>query len=271
MVAADEFYTHGHHPVVVDSHAKRSVADSAQFLLPHLQPDAHLLDFGCGPGSITADLARLIGPKGRVIGIDNSAEALAIARRDADAPGLEYHQASVYDIPFVDASFDLAYGHQVLQHLSDPVAALNEVRRVLKPGGLVAVRDADFGTMTHHPHYPELDTWLEVYHLVARGNGGEPDAGRRLSEWVRDAGFVDIVASTSSWHYTTPPARLEWAQLWANRLTLPRFIDRAAELSLEHTIEPIAAAWLRWATEPDGWFSFVHGEVIAVRPAADAT
>jgi ubiquinone/menaquinone biosynthesis C-methylase UbiE len=263
MADTDEFYTHGHHRVVVNAHATRSAADSAQFLLPYLRDDLRLLDFGCGPGSITADLARYVGS---VVGVDSSPEAIAIARRDAAAPNVTYQEGSVYDLPFADDSFDVAYGHQILQHLADPVAALVEVRRVLRPGGLVAVRDSDFGSMTHHPHYTELDAWLDIYHQVARSNGGEPDAGRRLPEWVRAAGFQDVIATASSWHYTTPEQRLWWAQLWADRIRLPRFVDRAAALGLAAEIDQMAAAWLRWADEPDGWFAFVHGEVIATGP-----
>ena len=263
---ADEFYTHGHDKVVVNAHATRTVADSAQFLLRHLEASVRLLDFGCGPGSITVGLAEHVE---KVVGIDSSAEAIAAAKSDAVASNVEYLEASVYNLPFPDDSFDIAYGHQVLQHLRDPVAALSEVRRVLMAGGLVAVRDADFGSMIHHPHYPELDTWLDVYHQIARANGGEPDAGRRLAEWTHRAGYEDIAATSSSWNYATPERRLWWARLWADRIRLPRFADRAAELGLADAIEPIAAAWLQWAAEPDGWFAFVHGEVVARKPGGD--
>lgn len=262
-----EFYTHGHHPVVVTAHAQRTVADSAAFLLPYLEGDVRLLDLGCGPGSITADFANHVGDGGSIVGVDQSPDAIAIARAEATRPNVEYREGSVYELPFPDESFDVAYGHQILQHLSDPVAALQEVRRVLRPGGLVAVRDADFGSMTHHPHTPGLDTWLELYCTVARSNGGEPDAGRRLALWVTEAGFGGIVSSVSAWSYTTPAERIAWAQLWADRTRLPRFVDRAGELGLGEDIEEIADAWLRWAQAPDGWFAFLHGEVVAVKPA----
>jgi ubiquinone/menaquinone biosynthesis C-methylase UbiE len=260
-----EFYTHGHSRPVVQSHASRSVADSARFLVPYLTAGIELLDFGCGPGSITADLGNYVGASGRVVGVDSSRDAIAVAGHQHPAPNVWYLQASVYDLPFPDGSFDVAYGHQVLQHLADPVTALVEIHRVLRPGGHVAVRDADYGSMVHHPHYPELDRWLDVYHRVARHNGGEPDAGRRLQEWVTAAGFTDVCATASTWHYTTPEQRQEWATLWADRIRFARFAERAAIIDESANVEEMARAWLQWADEPAGWFAFLHGEVVATR------
>lgn len=265
MTSRNEFYTHGHSRPVVQAHSRRTVADSAQFLVPHLCPGVDLLDFGCGPGSITADLASHIGPSGKVVGVDANREALDIAERDAAAPNVEYVQASVYELPFPNGAFDIAYGHQILQHLGDPVSALREIRRVLRPNGLVAVRDADYGSMTHYPHYPELDRWLDTYQRVARANGGEPNAGRRLHEWVAEAGFSSIRISVSSWQYTTPEQRKTWADLWSGRIQVARFAERAVELAPNVDIPALAAAWTSWANEPYGWFAFMHGEVVASR------
>ncbi|MCP4965934.1 MAG: methyltransferase domain-containing protein [bacterium] len=269
MPTADEFYTHGHDAVVVGAHAERSVATSAAFLIPRLADGLHLLDFGCGPGSITVDLAHRLAPSGSVVGVDSSQAALEIARHDAAAGNLDYVRGSVYDLPLPSDTFDIAYGHQVLQHLGDPVAALREVRRVLKPGGVVAVRDADYATMTHHPHQPGITRWLDLYHQVARANGGEPDAGRRLPEWVNDAGFGNPEVTTSTWTYAAPAARTSWAELWAERIALPRFRNKVVDLQLasDDDIAAIADAWRTWAAAPGGWFSFIHGEVIAAKMA----
>lgn len=268
MGTVEESYTHGHHPVIVAAHARRTAAEAAGFVLPRISAGMRVLDVGCGPGSITVGLADHVGPTGHVVGVDNSREAIAIAASTrGHRPHLDYQVASVYELPFAAASFDVGYGHQTLQHLGDPVAALVEIRRVLRPGALLAVRDSDYGTMTHFPRYAELDAWLELYHAVARANGGEPDAGRRLSAWVRRAGFSEITVSSSVWTYATPDERAEWASLWANRIVLPRFRDRAAELGLAEAegIAAMAEAWMHWAQEPDGWFGFIHGEVVATR------
>ena len=221
-----------------------------------------------GAGAV-GGLADHVGPTGSVVGIDNSADAIAIASSRVSSENLSFKAASVYELPFPANSFDAAYGHQVLQHLIDPVAALREVRRVLKPGGIIGVRDADYGTMTHHPACPPLKTWLRLYHTVARANGGEPDAGRRLPQWVRAAGFQDLSVTSSVWTYATQEERDEWARLWASRIMLPTFADRAVDLGICERMEiaAIASGWHRWAEEPDGWFAFIHGEVVGTAPS----
>lgn len=263
-----EVYTHGHHPAVVAAHSQRTAAEAAAFLLPELRPGMSVLDVGCGPGSITRGLADAVGKSGTVVGIDNTARAVAVARQEAHQPWLRFEVASVYELPFADSSFDVAYGHQVMQHLIDPASALGEINRILRPGGLIAVRDADYGTMTHYPPTQEIDLWLELYHDVARANGGEPDAGRRLGEWVASAGFVSPRAGSSTWTYATGAQRREWADLWADRVVESRFGDRAVELGFADraTLARIAEGWRRWAATENAWFAFIHGEILAAKP-----
>ena len=161
----------------------RTAEIDAAFLLPHIKKGMRILDTGCGPETITVGLAGYAEP-GEVIGIDQADEIVDHARayaRDKGVANVRFETASIYDLPFQDADFDIAYAHQLLQHLAAPVAALREISRILRPGAILAVRDADYGTMTHHPHDPLLDRWFEIYHQVARANGGEPDAGRGCS------------------------------------------------------------------------------------------
>ena len=260
-------YTHGHSPAVLSAHSRRGAADSAAYLLPHLSAGMDLLDVGCGPASITADLAELVAP-GRVVALDASADALEAARATLRERGLseqvELTRGDVMTLPFEDGSFDVVHAHQVLQHLADPVGALAEMRRLTRPGGIVAVRDAVYSAMTWFPEPAGMERWRSVYMATARANGGEPDAGSRLLSWARAAGFTDVTASASTWCYTTPADRAWQSETWAQRC-LTSFGPRAVELGLagRADLETMAQAWRQWGAGEDAWFVVVHGEVMA--------
>ena len=260
-------YTHGHSAPVLSAHSRRGATDSAAYLLPHLKAGMDLLDVGCGPASITADLAEHVAP-GRVVALDAAAGALEAARATLSERGLseqvELARGDVMALPFEDGSFDIVHAHQVLQHLTDPVSALAEMRRLTRPGGIVAVRDAVYSAMTWFPEPAGLEQWRSVYMATARANGGEPDAGSRLLSWARAAGFTDVTASAATWCYATPADRAWQSETWAQRC-LTSFGPQAVELGLADSadLETMAEAWRQWGGSEDAWFVVVHGEVIA--------
>lgn len=268
---AASVYTHGHHESVLRSHRWRTVENSARYVIPYLRPGLHLLDVGCGPGTITADFAGRLSP-GTVRGIDPAAEAIEAARRDH--PGVDFAIGDVYRLDCEDASWDIVHAHQVLQHLSDPVAALKEMRRVVRRGGIIAVRDSDYATFTWHPDSERLQRWLRLYQDIARANGGEPDAGRRLRSWAQQAGLTRVHASASAWCFAAPEERAWWGGLWADRMTTSA-IARQAQREGRATAEDLASmaeAWRAWAAADDGWFAVLHGELICTpRPSRAAS
>ncbi len=248
------------------SHRARTAENSAAYLLPRLREGLNLLDVGCGPGTITADLARIVAP-GRVVAVDAAADILAEAEATCKAAGVtnvEFHQADAEALPYDDGSFDVVHAHQVLQHVMHPVRVLQEMRRVCRPGGVVAARDGDYSTWTWWPREPLMNRWLELYCQVARANGGEPDAGRKMLSWAREAGFSEIEAGASVWCAATPGLREWWADLWADRVTSTVLGQREVELGLstQDELEQIAAAWRHWSMSPDGWLALVHGEIL---------
>lgn len=264
-------YVHGHHESVVAQHRRRTAEEAAAFLLPHLRPGMRLLDVGCGPGTITAGLAERVAPA-EVVAIDVEPAILEDARAIARERGVEnirFEEANVYALPYDEGSFDVAYAHQVLQHLARPVAALEEMRRVLRPGGLVGVRDADYQTMVAWPRYEAIDAWRSLYTAVAARNGGDADAGRRIPSWLAAAGFDDIEITTSNWVFREPDDVRNWGDSWADRVTHSSLAEQAIEYGLASRadLERIAEGWRAWARDPEAFFMFIHVEGLGVAPA----
>ena len=264
--AGVDTYTHGHADAVLQSHRWRTAENSAGYLLPHLRPGLDVLDVGCGPGTITVDLARLVAPGGRVTGLDLSPAPLDEARALAAERGVDvgFAVGDVYALDLPDDSVDVVHAHQVLQHLTDPVAALREMVRVCRPGGVVAVRDVDYAATTWFPADDGLDRWLALYSRVARANDAEPDAGRRLRSWAHAAGLRDHTATTSAWCYAGDAEREWWGTSWAGRATASAFAEQAVSygLATPADLDDVAAAWMRWAAADDGWLALLHGELL---------
>jgi ubiquinone/menaquinone biosynthesis C-methylase UbiE len=259
-------YTHGQHPSVTDSYRWRNAANSAGYALAEMTPGRSLLDIGCGPGTITIDLAARVAP-GRVVALDSSAEAVELARATAEKEGagdIEFRVGDVHDLDLPDASFDVVHAHQVLQHVADPVRALAEMRRVTAPGGVVAVCDSDYSGMYWYPRPPELDAWMDLYQRVARANGGEPDAGRRLRAWARAAGFEDVSYSAELWDHSSPERRSWWGGMWSRRILESDLARQAVAegFATPADLEGISAGWAAWSEDPDAVFVIPRGTVL---------
>ncbi|MGI5412469.1 methyltransferase domain-containing protein [Streptomyces chartreusis] len=264
-------YTHGHHESVLRSHTWRTAANSAAYLLDSLKPHMRILDVGCGPGTITADLAALV-PDGRVTGVDRAPGILEQARATAagrGVPNVDFAVADVHALDFPDETFCVVHAHQVLQHVGDPVGALREMARVTRPGGFIAVRDSDYGAMSWYPPSRGMDDWLELYRRVARANGGEPDAGRRLKSWALQAGLTDVTATSSTWTFSTEEERDWWSGLWADRTLASAYAERATEggHATAEELRAVSEAWREWGRRGDGWFSVLHGEILCRKEA----
>ena len=178
---------------------RRSLETHARHLIPHLKPGMRILDFGCGPGTMTVGLARAVEP-GEVHGIDIEESQVDLARSAAGAGGhsnVHFHVGDVTDLPFEDNFFDVAHCHAVLMHVPDTAKTLAEVKRVLKPGGVISSREVIVGSCFLEPgHEDTVEAWGTFGRLLA-GNGGHPQMGKELKQAFLDAGFTDIRTTAS--------------------------------------------------------------------------
>lgn len=236
-------YIHGHQQSVLASHGQRTAANSCAYFLPLLNKDMSLLDVGCGPGTISADLAEHVR---EVVGLD-----IAPISRSVSAKNLRFCQADIQD--YEDGPFDVVHAHQVLQHLSDPVAALKKMGELATQ--FLAIREADYQAMVWYPESRGMDLWRELYIERARGLGGEPNAGRYLKAWAHEAGFKDFEITTSTWTYATPAETKWWGDSQARRMRESQWVE------MGH-VEEIASAWEEWGRHPDAYFCMPHTEII---------
>jgi ubiquinone/menaquinone biosynthesis C-methylase UbiE len=271
MHGRDAIYTYGHSPGVVAVHARRSAAREAGFLLPYLRPGMRLLDAGCGPGSITIGLAETVAPS-EVAGIDLAPAVLGDARALAAGRGAgnaRFAAADVAQLPFPDASFDAVFAHTLLEHVADGVAVLRELRRVLRPGGAIGVRDSDWASGVFAPDDVAVAEAMELYERVWRQNGGHPRCGRYLRGLLAEAGFEEVRTSASfRWDGSAEESRA-FGELLAHRLALPAFAGPilANGWRGRQRLDEIVAACLAWSRRPDAFAAMVMAEAIGVKPS----
>ncbi|PSN69916.1 S-adenosyl-L-methionine-dependent methyltransferase [Corynespora cassiicola Philippines] len=266
-------YLHGHHASVLRSHSWRTVDNSAPHLIPYLNDTPiKILDVGCGPGTISVDLASRI-PHGFVYAIDPSADVIEKARKHAEEKGVTNVRFEVGDIfkwqeldEVKEGTFDIVHAHQVLQHLQDPLGAMKEMKRLTKPGGIVAVRDVDYSAMIWYPEIEGMQKWQDLYLSVAKGLNCDPNIGKRLHAVAMEAGFPrsDIDASTHTWTFSTPEERAWWCGLWADRTVQSDYKKKALDsgFATEEDLHRISETWRELEKREDGWFAVINGQVV---------
>ncbi|KAK5627073.1 hypothetical protein RRF57_002788 [Xylaria bambusicola] len=261
---------------MVATYSRRTAAESSAYMLPLIKPHMRILDVGCGPGTITLDLAAQV-PEGSVNGVDASNSAIEKAQELCQQRGTTNASFAVADIaklPFDDDSFDIVHAHQVLIHLPGqqgdpgPVWGLKEMRRVCKPGGFVCAREAEWSSIVL---YPRIHGVNESIALLARlaDHAGKVIAGGRGREFARKAGFSpeSISASAACVTYTNPADRAWAGENMGSRFDAGSDLKKGVELGFvtEEEAARMPAAWREWAKAEDGFYSMIHGQVVCTK------
>lgn len=247
MSRSHESYTPGYSEPTLRLMLKRTAAKHAAFFTPFLHRGMRLLDCGCGPGTITIDLAELISP-GQVFGIDLEPDQLRSAQHRAreQRTHASFGVASVYALPFCDGYFDGLFAHALFEHLREPVRALQEMRRVLRPSGFAGIRSPDWAGWVVYPPNPWIEQAFDLFKEMQVANGGNPHVGRALKGLLRESGFSNISISASYEIVDDLTTFVEWL---ANCLAL------RGRLELRQNGQEIRA----WSEHPDAliavsWF-----------------
>ncbi|KAH9896347.1 methyltransferase-UbiE family protein [Xylariomycetidae sp. FL2044] len=264
---------------MVDSYNVRTASGKCAYMLPRLKPHMSILDVGCGPGSITLDLAALV-PEGSVTGLDASPTAVDgakdLAKTRGGVPNAKFLVSDIFRLPFDDDTFDVVHCHQVLGHLPSsesggepgPVRGLREMRRVCKPGGIVCAREVDWQTLVIHPRVPGV---LETMAMIGKlaGAKGTVLAGGRAREFARAAGFepASVEASAAVVCYANAAERQWCGEHMVRRLEASSSRQRALELGLvtEEEVASMVPGWREWSRLDDGFYCLTDGQIICTK------
>jgi ubiquinone/menaquinone biosynthesis C-methylase UbiE len=261
-----EQYTMGYGQAATAIMAMRTAREHAAFFLPYLEPGMRLLDCGCGPGSITLGFAEVVAP-GQALGTEIEASQVRLARENAvrrQVSNVRFEVASVYELPFDDASFDAVFISAVLGNLQEPVRGLRETHRVLKPGGVIGIKEFDHGGDIVYPLEPSLEKYGALYRRLRHEYGHDADGGRKIGVFLLEAGFSDLRRSACYETYADPNGVAGFASVSAGLLSEgwgEAFTSRG--WATPEDLKEMSEAWGRFAATPGAIFAAAWCEAVA--------
>jgi len=241
----------------------------ADFLIPHLRPDAMVLDCGCGTGTITLGLAESV-PEGHFVGVDLDLSGLKGAQRAAVSLGhqnVSWIGADGRSLPFHGAIFDAVLCHSMLETLDDPAPVIAELRRLTKRGGVVGVASVEYDgiILAGEPTAGPRRFYDIRQQLWRAARIAEPNTGRRLRGLFQAAGFGHVEAFADYISYGTPDRVRAFASDRATECRdseLRAAVTRYGIASAEELLD-LAAAWEKWGDDPTAFFAFAWCRVLA--------
>jgi ubiquinone/menaquinone biosynthesis C-methylase UbiE len=248
----------------------RNAADYADFLLPHLSEGFLVLDVGCGEGTITLGLAEAAG---HVIGVDRDEDYVEARRWAAEhqLENVEFRVGNVDALDFPADHFDACLCHSMLEMLDHPLDALIEIKRTLKPGGVVGVACVEYGGLILAG--PEEDLLRRFYRVREDvwllENAADPYRGRRLRGLLEAAGFEPVVATSKYFSYGTTDAVKSFGTARAEDCGEDWYSSSAQKhgLATAGDLESMRRAWLEWSQSPEAYLAFAWSRALGWKPS----
>ena len=238
--------------------------------MQRLQSGMNVLDCGRAPGSIIVGFAQIVA-LGRVKGVDlneDDVRRVEELARIVETPNATFRSADIYTLPFADESFDAVFAHGVMEHLAEFDAAIREMVRVLKPGGLIGARSPDYGGHIYFPQDSLIDESLKLIEQVVKRNGGDRNIGRHLRALFIEAGIERVDASASYESSGSFDQTRTDGESMALIFLEPSFVKAAVEEGYEDAgrLEEVGVAWNSWGERPDAFPACAWREVVGLKP-----
>ncbi|HYJ70153.1 MAG TPA: methyltransferase domain-containing protein [Nocardioidaceae bacterium] len=247
----------------------RSAVVYADFLSRHLTDETDLVDVGCGAGELTLELASAVR---HVTGVDSDPSEVQQAQRTAQSIGVDnavFAAGNAYALPLPDDGTDVVFGHSVLEALDHPAEALTEMKRVLKPGGVLAVASVEYeGLILAGPNEELVRRFFDIRTRLWQSEGADPYLGRRLRGLLHGVGMVSVEATTKCISYGTKDAVVEFGLGRADDCMDDWFAGSANRdgLATADDLTAIRQAWLDWSESPDSYAAFAWCRALGQKP-----
>ncbi len=265
-------YTMGFSEEFLESLRRYTAETNAGYLLPYLRPGLRVLDFGCGPGTISVGLARAVAP-GEMHGLDMEESQIELARSVARVGGQDnaiFHVGDVSHLDFEDNFFDVAHCHNLLMHVPDTLAVLTEVKRVLKPGGIIGCREMICRSSFTHPDFGVIRRAWDMFEDLLAADDGHPQMGKDLKTRLLEAGFSNVQAAASFDTYNAPRDIEFIFRLAGGWFLSPEITEAAIKYgaATEKLCKDIRVAYEKWREHPGAFLGVAYGEAVANKPYA---
>ena len=254
---------------VQEHYTGRTFEQVQTYFAGRLKPGMNVLDCGCGPGTLTLGLAQAVDP-GQATGIDiepgmvDRANALA---NEGGIKNVEFRVDDITDLSFPNDCFDLVFVSAVLEHLPDPVVALKEIRRVLKPGAVTVIINTDWGDPLISPESDDIRRFFELFEAGFNRYGGSLNRGRHLRLMMREAG-LDVTEFQAYYGSSGTPVTIQYTVgeyiSWMKNF---RIFDEAVSLGDvdRSTLDKMEENMLKWADNPEAFIAVGRCTAIGVK------